>query len=277
MPDAPHPAPLVIKVGGAPLEDESIANLLAASIAALARRRAEARQGGVILIHGGGKAADRVLEALGFETIRRDGIRVTPPDQMPLIAGVLAGIVNKRLVGRLLGEGARAVGLCLGDAGAIQTRVTRRYPFNAGRVGDVVIPESPLPPNNLLHVLLREGFLPVVSSIGLDEQGEFLNINADDAAAGLARAIGAREVILMSDVPGVLDEKKRLIDALNPSRVAELIATGVIYGGMVPKVRAALEVAASAHATVVITSASDPLAIRALGEGQPTGTRLTAT
>lgn len=82
MPDAPHPAPLVIKVG-APLEDESIANLLAASIAALARRRAEARQGGVILIHGGGKAADRVLEALGFETIRRDGIRVTPRTRCP--------------------------------------------------------------------------------------------------------------------------------------------------------------------------------------------------
>lgn len=276
MPDSPHPSPLVIKVGGVPLEDESIAKVLASSIASLSRRRATERQGGVILIHGGGKAADRLLEALGFETVRRDGIRVTPPEQMPLIAGVLAGTVSKRLVGRLVTEGVRAVGLCLGDAGAIRTHLTRRYPFNAGRVGDVEIPDSPLPPSNLLHVLLREGFLPVVSSIGLDDHGEFLNVNADDAAAGLARAVGARELILMSDVPGVLDEKNHLIEALNPGRVAELIASGVIHGGMVPKVRAALEVAASSHATVVITSASDPHAIRALGEGKPTGTRLTA-
>lgn len=247
--------PIVVKVGGAPLEDAAVAPALLEAIADLHLEH----DAGIALVHGGGRAVDRQLERLGMVTERREGIRITPPDQLDQIVGVLAGTMNKRLVGELLRLNIGAVGLCLGDADAVPTRKAAGFSFDPGRVGEP-IPQEPgrgVDRLNLLCTLLRERFLPVISSIGIDFQGQFLNVNADDAAAGVAQIVGAAALVLMTDVPGVLDAEKRVISELDRTRIDALIASGVISGGMVPKVRAAADVAVRSGTPVVIMSASE--------------------
>ncbi len=246
--------PIVVKVGGAPLEDPAVAPALLEAIADLHLEH----DGGVALVHGGGRAVDRQLEKLGMVAERREGIRITPPEQLDQIVGVLAGIMNKRLVGEFLRLNIGAVGLCLGDADAVPTRKAAGFSFDPGRVGEP-IPIEPgrgVDRTNLFSTLLRERFLPVISSIGIDFQGEFLNVNADDAAAGVAQTVGASSLVLLTDVPGVLDGGKRVIPELDRARIDALIASGVIAGGMVPKVKAAAEVAARSGVPVVIMAAA---------------------
>src|SRR5262245_46753851 len=261
--------PLVIKVGGTTLEDQGAAGPLWAAVVAAQRGHA----GGVVLVHGGGKAVDRHVERLGFRTERREGIRITPADQLDEITAVLAGRINKALVGRLNASGARAVGLCLGDGGAVPTTKTTRYSFDPGRVGEVAA-AGRADEGNLLRVLLRQGFLPVLCSIGIDSKGEFLNVNADDAAAGLVGYLGAAALILTTDVPGILDERKQLVREITPEGIEGLIASGAIGGGMLPKARAAAAVTAGTGVPVVILSGNDPASLTAYLSGKGVGTRI---
>lgn len=272
--------PLVLKVGGTTLEDRGAGDPLWRTIAALHA----GHPGGVVLVHGGGKAVDKHLDRLGFVTQRREGIRITPPDQLDEIVAVLAGRINKAVTGRLCASGARAVGLCLGDGRAVPTRVATKYSFDAGRVGEVVtepVPHEDGNARNLLAVLLENGFLPVVSSIGVDDAGEFLNINADDAAAGIAARLHAHALVLLTDVPGILDGSKRLVREVGPGVVGGqdgiegLITRGEITGGMIVKARAAAEVATTSGVPVIITDASIA-SLEALGRGEATGTRIVA-
>ncbi|MDX2131416.1 MAG: acetylglutamate kinase [Planctomycetota bacterium] len=264
---------VVIKVGGTTLEDRRSGPGLWRAIAALHAGRAP--DGGVVLVHGGGKAVDRHLDRLGFTTERREGIRITPPEQVEEIAAVLAGRINKSLVGALARAGARGVGLCLGDGGAVPTRAARRYTFDPGRVGEVV--DGRAETGNLLRHLLAGGFLPVLCSIGLDEAGEYLNVNADDAAAGVAAMLGAEALVLCTDVPGILDERGQVVPEVDGAGIDALIAGGVVTGGMVPKVRAARDAARRVGAPVVILSGNDPGALEAWASGGRVGTRVLAS
>jgi acetylglutamate kinase len=260
--------PIVVKIGGTALEDQRSAPAVWRAVAGLSR----SHKGGVVLVHGGGKAVDKHLDRLGFTTERREGIRITPEDQVDEIAAVLAGRINKLLVGSINAAGARAVGLCLGDGRAVRTVKTTKYSFDPGRVGECVPGDRDN--GNLLTVLLREGFLPVVSSIGLDDEGRFLNVNADDAAAGIARALGAASLVLLTDVPGILDGQKCVVAEATSTRIEGMIASGEVTGGMIPKVRAAMEAARSIGAPVVILSGNDPEALPAWASGAPIGTRV---
>ncbi len=275
--------PVVIKAGGATLEDPGARDNLLHAIADLSRR-----PGGIVFVHGGGAAVDRHLDRLGMATLRREGIRITPPEQVEEIAGVLAGRFNKGVVAALNRAGARAVGLCLGDGGAIATRRATRYAFDAGRVGEVVVdagdpgargpgPGARTGPGDMYRVLIAAGFLPVVASIGFDEaDGGFLNVNADDAASGIARALGAEALVLLTDVPGILDGRKHLVREADRAGIEAMIARGEITGGMIVKARAAADTAAAIGAPVVITSGTDAVAMRALASGEPAGTRVVA-
>lgn len=257
---------LVIKIGGAALEAQRESPELWRGVARLARK-----PGGVVLVHGGGGAVDRMIARLGMTTEKREGIRVTPEDQMEVIAAVLAGAVNKALVGVInaaVGGDGPAVGLSLGDGCAIRTEKTTRYAFDPGRVGDVAGGEG-----RLLKVLLGAGYLPVVSSIGLDAEGRFLNVNADDAAAGIARVLKAGMLALMTDTPGVRDADGKTMATLDRAAIEGLIAHGTISGGMIPKVRSAARAAGELGAPVVIMSGS-PADLAALVEGRPVGTRV---
>jgi acetylglutamate kinase len=260
--------PILVKLGGAAIDQANDHPELFQAICDL-HRRAQVDGSGVVLVHGGGKAVDRQLERLGFTTERRDGIRITPPGQIEQIVGVLAGSVNKSLVGHIQQFGVPAVGLCLSDGNFADCAKADHYSFDPGCVGEV---RGGNP--KLIDLLLGSGFLPVLSSIGLDEQGKALNINADDAAGALATVLGCRELILFTDVPGVLDASGRIIEELTAEDIEARIASGEISGGMIPKVRGALQAAREAKAPAVITAWNNRESLAKLAAGERVGTRV---
>lgn len=266
------PSPLIIKIGGVALEQQRAASSLWIAIANLH----SSVPGGVVLVHGGGKAVDALLANLGMTTQRQEGIRITPPEQMDVIAGVLAGTLNKTLVGAINAaspaKGPRAVGLCLGDGCAMRTTKTTRYSFDPGSVGEVDVASD----GQLLKTLLANNFLPVLSSVGISPQGTLLNVNADDAAAGVARVLRARGLVLMTDVAGVKDASGTIVPRLDAKTIDGMIATGEISGGMIPKVNAALETSRDIGAPVTILSGTETKQFEHWAHGAATGTAVSA-
>ena len=257
--------PIVVKVGGAALDSPAEAAAIANTIAALHR----AWPSGIVVVHGGGVEVDRHLGALGMKSEKREGIRITPPHHIEEIVAVLAGKMNKRLVGQLQQQGVPAVGLCLGDGFLVRTVKAAHYLFDPGHVGRAV-GGDPL----LVQTLLPAGFLPVLCSIGLDAQGLPLNVNADDAAADVARLLDASSLMLLTDVAGVLDGAGNLLAELTPDEVESRIECGEITGGMVPKVRSAVATANEARIPVTIASWRDTQKFQSLPPSQWPGTRI---
>lgn len=271
---ANNAGPLIIKIGGSTLDDRASTAALWPALVKLHEDRVKSGAGGVVLVHGGGKAVDRQLDTMGFTTERREGLRITPEDQIDQITGVLAGSVNKSLVGAInaaSGAARPAVGLCLGDGGLAQTAKRSGLSFDPGRVGEVTGGDG-----RLLKTLLAAGFLPVISSIGLDDQGRALNVNADDAAAGLVGVVRGSALVLLTDVPGVMDERGIVLHEMTMEQCEAMIASGAIKGGMIPKVRAATRISAQTGIDVVILS-GDPRHLLAWISGEPAGTRFKAS
>ncbi len=256
--------PLVIKVGGAVLDDAaSLARMLDA-VAMMHR----SRPGSVVLVHGGGAAIERALAALGMATTKRHGIRVTPSEQVPVIAGVLGGTVNARIVSGLLARGVTAQGMRLLDGGL--ARCDRVDPsLEVGEVG-CVVGGNP----TVVRSILASGALPVIASIGATASGDLLNVNADDAAAALVSVLGARGLALLTDVAGVRGPDGAVAAQLDAARIEEWIALGIIHGGMVPKVKGALAASAASGAPVTIASWQDADALAALAHGRSAGTTI---
>jgi len=259
--------PLVVKIGGALLESADAHGEAFDGIVALHAAHRSHGGGGVVLVHGGGAQVDRQLKRVGIDAPRLEGVRVTTREAIDQVVGVLAGSAHMRLLGILAARGARPVGLSLSDGGLCACRHTTRYAFDAGEVGEVTGGDGAV-----AHTLLAAGFLPVVNSIGLSAAGDPLNVNADEAACAIARIVGAAGIVLLTDVPGVLDAGGRLIHELDASRIDALVADGTISGGMIPKVRNALDAASEAGCPATIASWRDPAAI-ARGTG---GTRILA-
>ncbi len=257
--------PLVIKLGGAAIESPEEHPFLWDALARLHR----ARPRSLILVHGGGAAIDDRLRALGKEPIKRDGIRLTPPDHIDEVVAVLRGIVNTALVGTLRRRAVPAAGLCLADGGLTRAQLTTRFPFDAGLVGEITAGDP-----SILHALLSAGMLPVIAPIACDDAGRTLNVNADEAAAAVARIANAEALVLLTDVPGVLDETRRVIPELDADAIESLIARSVIHSGMIPKVRGALEAARAANAPAIIAAWNEPNTFDQLAQRKPVGTRI---
>lgn len=220
---------VVVKVSGR-LLDGGLAGTIAADLALLHRSGAR-----VVVVHGGGSAVSRMMERLGHEPAFVDGLRVTDASTMELVEAVLGGRVNKRLVARLQGEGLPAAGIAGLDGGLLRAAPHPRA-ATLGRVGRVEAVEP-----SLLRVLLREGFLPVVSPVAGDGRGRSYNLNADDAAAALAGALGAGRLVLLTDVDGVYrDGEDEPVAELDPAGARDLVARGVATRGMAPKLDACL-------------------------------------
>lgn len=249
---------LVVKLGGTTLADQ---RQVLGEIAAAARR------GPVVVVHGGGKRMTEWLDRLGVPTRFEGGLRVTDAQSLEVAAAVLRGVVNSELVAALHDLGVDAVGLSGVDGGLL---VGERVP-DIGLVAHVVAIKR-----ELLDGILVAGQVPVVAPLARDETGIVCNVNADDAAAGLAAGLGARRLVLMTDVDGIRGADGTKIATLTTAEAEALIAAGTIAGGMVPKVRAALAGIAAPGSEAVICDASAPEALgRALAD--PTfGTRITA-
>lgn len=184
----------------------------------------------VVIVHGGGPEIDAKLEASNIEVEKKDGLRVTPKEVMDVVQMVLCGSTNKKLVMNLQKHHLLAVGLSGCDGKLLQVQPISE---EIGYVGEVSYVETAL-----LKGLINMGYIPVIAPIG-GNGNEIYNINADNAAAGIAAALGAKELIFITDVDGILHEGN-LVKEADESEIATFIETGVITGGMIPKVQAAL-------------------------------------
>ena len=247
-------APIVIKLGGALLENPAANAPFFVALAQFIQHNQN-----VVLVHGGGKSVDRHLELLGFKSEKRDGIRITPSEHMQEIAGVLAGQMNARLVGMLQSRGVNAVGLTLADGATTTARKTEKFAFDADRVGEITGGDS-----SLIQTLLRNGCTPIFSSIGMDSAGELLNINADEAAAAIARLVSARQLVLLTDVAGVKDNDGNIVSSLDRAGVDRLTQSGAITGGMIAKVRGALEASEQAGVATLVAGWNDANVLQTL-------------
>ena len=231
---------VVIKYGGHAMKDEDLKQAFALNVVLL-------KYIGInpVIVHGGGPQIGRMLEQLGIDCQFREGLRVTDQATMDVVEMVLVGKVNKEIVGLLNLNGGRSVGLSGKDGGMIRARRlemavdrTDAPPeiIDLGKVGEVVDIDV-----SLIKTLEREGFIPIIAPVGVDEEGDTYNINADSVAGAVAGALGAKRFILLTDVPGVLDPAGSLVSSLTRREAVEAIETGLVKGGMIPKLKCCLE------------------------------------
>ena len=230
---------IFVKIGGVVATDADRLTALLADFAHLKQRAP-------VLVHGGGKEVTAFSEQLGLKAEFKDGIRLTSPEEMDVVDMVLGGKINIDLVRRACAAGLDAVGLG-GQDGGVFTGVPRQMEgLSPNRTGRVTASRT-----RLLEVLISGGFFPVVNSTSMDGSGRGLNINADEAAQELAIAAQAEALVFISDIPGVLKEGK-VIPRLDEAALEAEIASGVIGGGMIPKVRSAHQAVKAGVGKVVI-------------------------
>lgn len=222
---------LVIKIGGAALEEDSLLKTCAEAVVRLARDGHR-----VVVVHGGGAALTRTLRALGKKSEFVDGLRVTDAETRDAAVMVLAGGVNKALVAALHEAGGSAFGLCGGDGQAVRASKKRTGAADLGYVGEVLAVDP-----RWFEVLWEQGAIPVLSSVALGPRGEYYNVNADEMAAACAVAAGADALLFLTDVPGVLGPEGSVLPWLHLRDVSDLVRGSVIAGGMLPKLRACEE------------------------------------
>lgn len=244
----------VIKLGGRSIESDAGRTQLARRLAAL--RAADHR---IIVVHGGGAQVTAALAAAGIAARFVDGLRVTDEKTLEVAEPVFAHI-GKQLAHALTEAGAPALSLTGRDAGLLRARVKDAA---LGRVGTVEHVDA-----EVLRHLSFNGLTPIVGPIAIDQAGA-LNVNADEVAAAVARALGAKDLLLLTDVPGVKDGSGRILPRLTPGQAEALIAEGVATGGMVPKINGALEALRSGVARVRVL---DEPGLSSLAAGADAGT-----
>ncbi len=218
---------VVVKYGGAAMKDSMLKDKVIRDIVFLSYVGVRP-----VVVHGGGPEINSWLDKLGIEPQFKNGLRVTDAATMDVVEMVLVGRVNKEIVSLINRAGGSAVGLCGMDGNLIKARPEGRE--GIGFVGEVTSMDV-----NILGTLVNQGYIPVVSSVAADETGQTYNINADTVAGELAAALGAEKLILLTDTTGILKDYKdpsTLLHKLDIQEARELIATGVVGGGMIPKV-----------------------------------------
>lgn len=223
---------IVIKYGGNAMTDDRLKQSFARDIVLL-------KQVGInpVVVHGGGPQIGILLNKLGKETRFVNGMRVTDLETMNVVEMVLGGLVNKEIVNLINQQGGRAVGLTGKDGGLIHAKkLMGELDSDLGYVGEVA-GIDPL----ILRVVEKEAFIPVIAPIGVDSNGIAHNINADLVAGKIATVLDAEKLILLTNTPGVLDHDGNLLTGLSVLDVCDLIETGIIHGGMIPKITCAME------------------------------------
>lgn len=219
---------VVIKIGGAALEDKATLRKCAHAVVQLAQDGHK-----VAVVHGGGTALTRTLKLLGKKSDFIDGLRITDAETRDVALMVLAGIVNKSLVAAIALAGQPAVGLCGGDGGVFRARKKQDTKQDLGFVGEICFSEP-----RWIRAIWTEGGIPVLSSVALGGDGEYYNVNADQMASACAIACGAHALIYLTDVPGVKDAAGEVIRWLEVKAIARMVEQATVSGGMLPKLEA---------------------------------------
>jgi len=242
---------VVVKYGGNAMETDEIKNSFARDIVLM-------KLVGInpVVVHGGGPQIGDLLKRIGKESRFVDGMRVTDSETMDVVEMVLGGLVNKDIVNLINSNGGKAVGLSGKDAQLIRAKklqVTRMTPemqapeiIDIGQVGEVESINT-----DIVDMLVKGDFIPVIAPIGVGEDGTSFNINADLVAGKMAEVLKAEKLMLLTNISGLQDKQGNVLTGLTTAQVDALIADGTIYGGMLPKIRCALEAvqggATSAH------------------------------
>jgi acetylglutamate kinase len=268
---------IVVKYGGHAMGDEALAEKFGRDIALL-------KQVGVnpVVVHGGGPQINAMLKRLAIQSSFVDGLRVTDAAMVEVVEMVLAGTVNKHVAGLINQAGALAVGICGKDGGLIRARKLRRTTIDPdshieraldlGFVGEVEHVDV-----RVIHALTGAGLIPVIAPVGIGEDGQTYNINADTVAGAIAGALGARRLLMLTDVAGVLDADKKLIPQLSIADVRAGIASGMISGGMIPKVENCVEaVQAGVKGAVILDGRMPHACLLELFRDGGVGTLITA-
>lgn len=224
-----------------------------------------------VIVHGGGPAISGMLDKLGIESEFIGGLRKTDEAVLDVVEMILAGQINKQIVRRLTQVGAKAIGLSGTDGGLIQAEPVPNA-AQVGFVGDVTHVNA-----SLLAGLVDLNHIPVIAPVGLDRAGQRYNINADTAAGAVAAYLGSEQLIVVTDVPGIMrngPEGKVVLPVATTEEVEALIESGDIYGGMIPKVQAAMKCLEGGVQEVVIADGSEPNVLRRLMAGEAIGTRI---
>ena len=232
---------IVIKYGGNAMVDETLKSGFARDVVLM-------KLVGInpVIVHGGGPQIGQLLAKIGKQTEFVEGMRVTDSETMDVVEMVLGGLVNKEIVNLINRHGGRAVGLTGKDGDLIRARkltLTRNAPelkapeiIDIGHVGQVASIEPAV-----INMLVQGDFIPVIAPIGVGEDGHSYNINADLVAGKMAEVLRAEKLMLLTNASGVLDKQDKTLSGLTAREVDALIADGTIYGGMLPKIRCALD------------------------------------
>ena len=252
---------LVIKYGGNAMENDELKTGFARDIVLM-----KAVGINPVVVHGGGPQIGDLLKRLSIESHFIDGMRVTDSQTMDVVEMVLGGHVNKEIVNLINRHGGSAIGLTGKDATLIRAKkmvVTRQTPemtspeiIDFGHVGEVVGINT-----DLLNMLTKGDFIPVIAPIGVGENGESYNINADLVAGKVAEALKAEKLMLLTNIAGLMDKQGKVLTGLTTAQVDDLIADGTIYGGMLPKIRCALEAVQGGVTTAHIVDGRVPNAV----------------
>ena len=248
---------MVVKYGGNAMTDPILESSFARDIVML-------KTVGIhpVVVHGGGPQVDNLLKELGRSSERIDGMRVTDKATMDVVEMVLGGSVNKSIVNLINKHGGRAIGLTGKDASLIRAKklpMTKTdeqgnpQQIDLGFVGDVVSINR-----DVIDLMIASNFIPVIAPLGVDDEGNTYNINADVVAGKVAEFMLAEKLILLTNIKGVLDKEGNVATGLTPAKVDEMIADGTISGGMIPKISYALEAVKNGVKSAVIVDGRVP-------------------
>ena len=248
---------IVIKYGGHAMTDKKMQIAFASDIALLQQVGSKP-----VVVHGGGPQIEKMLNKLNIKTNFVDGLRVTDEDTVNVVEMVLSGAINKSIVASIMSAGARAVGISGKDGGLITAeKITARRDPNSAveKIVDLGFVGKPTKiENKVLDALMHGGLIPVVAPLGLGKDGQTYNINADTVAGAISSSLKAKRMLMLTDVPGVLDEKGNLIHELSSKEAKSLIKKGTITSGMIPKVETCIEAVENGTDAAVILDGRAP-------------------
>ena len=249
---------VVVKYGGHAMGDAKLGAAFARDIALLKQSKVNP-----IVVHGGGPQIASMLAKLGIESKFEGGLRVTDQRTMEVVEMVLAGSINKEIVALINAEGEWAIGLCGKDGNMVfakkAVKTVKDPSSNIEKALDLGFVGEPVEVDRtLLDLLARSEMIPVIAPVAPGRDGNTYNINADTFAGAIAGSLGAKRLLFLTDVPGVLDKNGKLIPELSVREAKELIADGTISGGMIPKVETCLEALENGVEGVVILNGKQP-------------------
>ena len=249
---------IVVKYGGHAMGDPEIAKTVARDVTLLKQANVNP-----VVVHGGGPQIGKMLTRLGIESEFRAGLRVTDKPTIDIVEMVLAGSINKEIVAAINAEGGRAIGLCGKDGHMVTvTKLKRTVQDPESEIERIVdlgfVGEPKTVRREVIDLLARGEFIPVLAPVAPGEDGETYNVNADTFAGAIAGALSAKRLLFLTDVPGVLDKDGKLIEELSVAEARRLIADGTIHGGMIPKVETCIEALEKGVERVVIVNGQVP-------------------